>query len=208
VRHPLVHIESTLPILLAAALGASCATGAREPVETVESTAPAANPIEGGGSTDADVRFVQEMIHHHAQALEMTELVADRAESAQLERLALRIEISQVDEIARMRRWLERRGEEAPGGHAHGALMPGMLTAEQMASLAAARGAEFDRLFLELMIQHHEGALVMVRELHAGGAGPQEPELFQLVSHIDADQRAEIARMRGMLSTTPQGGSE
>ena len=196
--------QSTVPLLLAAALSA-CATAAREPGAAEPAATHESAPR---GHTDADVRFVREMIHHHAQALDMTDLVADRAESADIERIALRIEISQVDEIARMKRWLEKRVGEAPEDHMHGALMPGMLTEEQMASLAAARGGEFDRLFLELMIQHHEGALVMVRELHAGGAGPQEPELFQLVSHIDADQRAEIARMRGMLSTTPQGGSE
>lgn len=161
-----------------------------------------------GGATRADVRFIHAMIAHHAQALEMTELVTDRAASEDIRRLALRIEISQEDEIARMRRWLEARGEADAAGHAHGPGMPGMLTEDEMARLAGATGAEFDRLFLELMIRHHEGALAMLRELHSVEGAGQEPELFQLISHIDADQRAEIARMRGILGTTPEGGTE
>lgn len=179
---------------------AACASGGRE---SVESEAPSLRLY-----TDAAVRFMQGMIHHHGQALAMTDLVPDRTQNETLRRLAQRIEISQQDEIARMRRWLEARSEDVPGGHLHGPLMPGMLSAQQMARLAAASGAEFDRLFLELMIQHHEGALVMVRDLVSSGGGGQEPELFQFVSHVDADQRAEIARMRGMLNTTPHGGQK
>jgi uncharacterized protein (DUF305 family) len=95
-----------------------------------------------------------------------------------------------------------------PEGHSHGPLMPGMLSDEEMARLAGATGAEFDRLFLEFMIRHHEGALVMVADLFSADGGGQEAELFQFASHVDGDQRAEIARMRGMLSTSPQGGTE
>jgi uncharacterized protein (DUF305 family) len=153
--------------------------------------------------TDADVRFLRDMILHHEQALEMTGLVPDRAARDDVRRLALRIEMSQNDEIAMMRRWLERRGESAADPHAHHRAhdgMPGMLTAAQMASLRAARGAEFDRLFLELMILHHEGALLMVEQLLASEGAAQDPEIFQMASHIDADQRAEMERMRRLLA--------
>lgn len=146
------------------------------------------------------------MIPHHAQALEMTALVPDRTGDEGFRRLALRMEISQRDEIALMERWLEARGASIPAGGAHGGhgeagavMMPGMLTPEQMARLRAASGDEFERLFLELMIQHHEGALVMVAELFAAPQGGQESEIFQFASDVDADQRMEIERMRQML---------
>ena len=128
--------------------------------------------------TEADVRFMQEMIPHHAQAIEMADLVEGRSTNEQLHSLALRIEISQADEIGSMQSWLLARGEEPPDlgdGHAH--MMghaPGMLSAEQMAELAAAEGAAFDALFLRFMIQHHDGALMMVRELMATSGAAQE----------------------------------
>lgn len=150
---------------------------------------------------------MQGMIHHHAQALEMADLVADRTDNESIRQMALRIEISQQDETARMRRWLGARGEEVPEGHVHGALMPGMLSPDQMEQLAAARGAEFDRLFLEFMIQHHEGALTMVRDLASNGGG-REPEIYVFTTDVDADQRAEIARMRDMLDSQTGGGTE
>ncbi len=155
---------------------------------------------------EADVRFMQGMIPHHAQALEMTALVPARTESTALRRLALRMEISQRDEIGLMERWLRSRGEPVPGEGAHGVhgegeLMPGMLTGEQMGRLAAARGEEFVRLFLELMIYHHRGALVMVDQLLAAPGGGQASEVFQFASHVEADQRMEIRRMEGMLET-------
>ncbi|HUE77869.1 MAG TPA: DUF305 domain-containing protein [Longimicrobiales bacterium] len=166
-------------------------------------TAPANRP----GYTAADVRFMRGMLVHHAQALVMTDLAEERAASESLRMVARRIEISQASEIGLMRRWLGDRGETVPpldmsghggaGGHMH---MPGMATDEELARLAAASGVTFDRLFLELMIRHHEGALVMVSELLGSAGAGQEPELFQLVSHVDADQRAEIARMQAMLS--------
>jgi uncharacterized protein (DUF305 family) len=143
------------------------------------------------------------MIHHHAQALDMTELVPERTERENLRLLAERIAVSQADEIRMMQRWLEARGREAPGVHAHHApgavLMPGMLNAEEMARLAAAKGPEFDRLFLEGMIKHHGGALIMVRELFAVPGAGQESEIFAFASNVDVDQRMEIDRMRAML---------
>lgn len=153
--------------------------------------------------TPADVRFMQGMIGHHAQALEMTALVPSRSGSEGMRKLALRIEVSQADEIKMMQDWLKRRGQALPDPHAlhaHGAtLMPGMLTAEEMARLAAAKGAEFDRLFLEGMIKHHGGALIMVKELFSTPGAGQESEIFAFASDVDADQRMEIDRMGAML---------
>jgi uncharacterized protein (DUF305 family) len=155
------------------------------------------------GFTPADVAFMQGMIGHHGQALEMTALVPSRTTNENLRKLALRIEVSQADEIKMMEHWLQARGQEVPGPHAmhmHGAtLMPGMLTPEEMARLSDAKGAEFDRLFLEGMIKHHGGALTMVRDLFARpGAGP-EGEMFAFASDVEADQRMEIDRMAAML---------
>ena len=158
--------------------------------------------------TAADVRFMQGMIGHHAQALEMTELLKSRSRSDDMRKLALRIEVSQADEIKMMQDWLQQRGVARPDPHAHhkpGAhLMPGMLTAEEMTRLAAASGAEFDRLFLEFMIKHHDGALVMVTELFATPGAGQEAEIFAFASDVDADQRMEIDRMRAALVTSKE----
>jgi uncharacterized protein (DUF305 family) len=154
--------------------------------------------------TEADVLFMQGMIPHHAQALDMSALVEERTESEDIRLLARRIEISQRDEIALMGTWLEQRGEDVPGEHAHHMmgdhLMPGMLTAEDMAELASARGPEFDRLFLEFMIMHHEGAIFMVRELFSNPGAGQETDIFTFASHVDADQQIEIRRMSRMLA--------
>lgn len=153
--------------------------------------------------TEADVRFMTGMIGHHSQAIEMTDLLKTRTESEDMRKLALRIEVSQADEIKMMQHWLEVRGQEVPGEHAHhmhGAkLMPGMLSPEEMARLAAAKGAEFDRLFLEYMIKHHAGALTMVQDLFATPGAGQEAEIFAFASDVDADQRMEIDRMGAML---------
>ena len=152
---------------------------------------------------DADVLFMQGMIHHHAQALRMAALVPKRSSSSQIPLLAERIDISQRGEIEQMQRWLTDRGQEAPvlhraHQHAHGVgagtLMPGMLTEEQLGRLAQARGTSFDKLFLSFMINHHRGALTMVRRLYAANGGA-EPEADAFARHVEADQRIEIARM-------------
>lgn len=163
------------------------------------------------GYTAADVEFMQGMIGHHAQALEMTGLVAGRAASPGVRLLAERIQVSQKDEITRMQNWLRVRGEQVPcvePGHQHDdmaahLMMPGMATPAQMAQLAAASGNAFDRLFLELMIRHHQGALRMVADLFAAPRPAQEPEFFQMANDVDADQRAEVARMEALLATLP-----
>ena len=154
--------------------------------------------------TPADVKFMQGMIHHHAQAVDMTQLLATRTNSDDMKKLALRIELSQNDEMKMMRRWLAVRGQDVPGEHAHhmpGApMMPGMLGAEEMARLAATKGTEFDRLFLEGMIKHHGGALTMVQELFATPGAGQDSEIYAFASDVDADQRMEMDRMAAMLA--------
>ena len=146
---------------------------------------------------------MQGMIGHHAQALEMTALLPSRTTREEMRLLARRIELSQADEIAAIQRWLNAQGETVPDLHAHHAsgneLMPGMLTAEEMTRLQAAVGADFDRLFLEFMIRHHDGALIMVHELFSAEGAAQEPEIFAFASDVDADQRIEIDRMVAML---------
>ena len=163
--------------------------------------------IQSPEHVQADVDFVKGMIHHHAQALRMTALVPKRSTSRDVELLAQRIDISQEGEIGLMTDWLEARGEEAPAlhrqhGHAHGSgqvLMPGMLTEAELKRLEAARGAVFDRLFLDFMIRHHEGALTMVEDLYEEGGG-FESEVDAFARHVDSDQRIEIVRMQGMLA--------
>ena len=155
------------------------------------------------GFTEADVRFMRGMIGHHAQAIEMTDLLRTRTNSEEMRKLGLRIEVSQADEIKMMQHWLQARGQEVPGPHAmhmHGAtLMPGMLTPEEMSRLAEAKGPDFDRLFLEGMIKHHGGALTMVHDLFSTAGAGQESEIFAFASDVDADQRMEIDRMDAML---------
>jgi uncharacterized protein (DUF305 family) len=158
--------------------------------------------------TLADVQFMQGMIGHHAQAVEMVELLKTRTRRDDMKMLGLRIEVSQVDEIRMMQHWLEARGQAVPDEHAHhqhdAAPMPGMLTPEAMARLAAASGPSFDRLFLEGMMSHHEGALVMVRDLFASPGAGQDTEIFAFASDVEADQKMEIDRMGAMLKELPQ----
>ncbi len=154
------------------------------------------------GFTSADVEFMQGMIGHHAQAVEMVELLKTRAARPEMRGLGQRIELSQVDEIAMMQQWLTRRGQAAPEQHAHHGehtMMPGMLMPEQMQQLAAARGPEFDRLFLEGMIAHHQGAITMVDALMKKPGAAQESDIYSFVADVVADQSAEIERMSAML---------
>jgi len=155
------------------------------------------------GVSAADVAFMQGMIAHHAQAVEMVGLLQSRTTRDDMRALGLRIEVSQNDEIRFMQRWLEAHGQAQPSPHAHhgeaAMLMPGMLTPEEMARLAEAHGPAFDRLFLEGMIKHHTGALQMVHDLFAASGAAQDPEIFGFASDVDADQRMEIDRMRALL---------
>jgi len=169
--------------------------------------------------TQAEVDFMTGMIGHHAQALIMSGMAPENAGSNAIRILAARIINAQNDEIATMQRWLRTRNEPVPevhidglnlmihipgqdhdmsAGHDH-AMMPGMLTREQLEELAAARGQAFDRLFLTYMIQHHEGATSMVDDMfNTDGAGNDE-DAFRLATDINVDQETEIARMRLML---------
>ncbi len=158
--------------------------------------------------TEADVAFMQGMIGHHQQAIEMVALMPERTSNEGLRQMGLRIDLSQRDEIQMMHDWLRARGQSIPDAHAmhmHGAtLMPGMLTQEEMDQLAAAKGVEFDRLFLRGMIKHHAGALTMVQELFATPGAGQDSEIYAFASDVDADQRMEIDRMGAMLQELSQ----
>lgn len=151
---------------------------------------------------EADVTFMRNMIEHHAQAIEMTGYVDERTQDRDIRLLAERMQVSQEDEIDLMAGWLQDRGQpirnEGHDAHADGG-MPGMLTDEQLARLEASTDAAFDRLFLEYMIQHHEGAVQMVDELYRAGGG-QESSVDQFARHVEADQNIEISRMQEMLA--------
>ena len=186
-------------------LTAACATRTVAPPPEIPAQEQhdhnAALPASAGpGFTVADVRFMQNMIGHHAQAIKMAELAPTRGVSDALQQLARKIDISQRDEIEMMQQWLGERKQPIPGDdHAHH-MMPGMLTAEQFAELSAARGREFERLFLSFMIRHHEGALQMVEELFKAPGAGQEPDIFRFATDVDADQRDEIFVMEKMLA--------
>ena len=176
-----------------------------------------ATPDAAPEATAADIRFMQHMIPHHAQALDMTALVEERTANESLHQLARRIELAQADEIAQMAGWLADHDAEVPPlpsaadgpngapvrdpSHAmHPPMqMQGMLTADQMQQLAEAEGATFERLFLEFMIMHHEGAITMVETLYASDRGGQTSTVNALASHIESAQVTEIARMQQML---------
>ena len=167
-------------------------------------SAAEASDLAGIRFTDADVKFMQGMISHHAQAVEMTGLLASRSDRDTMRRLAQRIEISQEDEIAMMQEWLRAREQAVTELDAHHAPgwepMPGMLTDEEMGRLEAAPAVEFDPLFLELMIKHHRGALTMVRTLLSQSGAAQDSQLFAFTSDITSDQSMEIDRMDAMLA--------
>ena len=220
--YALLRMHGSTPVLVAIAIAGpwavACATTSRttdasQPVAIVQPGAPGepsrvvtgeqAARVPRVQHTAADVSFMQGMIAHHAQAVEMTALRPERSASEDLRLMALRIELSQLDEIRMMQDWLKARGEALPDPHAqhagHAALMPGMLTPEEMTALSKATGAAFDRLFLELMIKHHQGALQMVDTLFATPGAGQESEVFAFASDVVDDQRIEIDRMAAML---------
>ena len=207
-------------LVLSAAAGASCRTAApaaaKPPIIQPGAPGQASHVITAAQASDlsqvqytgADIKFMQGMIGHHAQAVEMVALVPQRTASDAVRKLAQRIDVSQQDEMKMMREWLLARSQQIPDPRAHHmmgtTLMPGMLTPEEMARLAAATGAEFDRLFLEGMIKHHSGAITMVHELFATEGAGQTPEIFSYASDVDADQRMEIDRMDSMLRELPK----
>lgn len=224
---------SLLLALTLATVGCAAAGGAAPPAAAPPAlgsgermpVAPAVAESARGRHTEADVHFMSAMIGHHAQAIVMAHMVPTHGASASVRTLAERILNSQRDEIASMQQWLRERGEPAPevdsaGGvtlpaaHAgHGAghaahathAMPGMLSEAQMRQLDAARGPEFDRLFLSFMIQHHQGAVTMVEELLRSPGAGEEPAVFKLAADINVDQTTEIERMQRMLAALVLG---
>ena len=183
-------------------------------------TLPASTTATLPPSSAKDVEFMQGMIMHHAQAVEMTALIESRTTNKNLRLLGARISHSQSEEIKFMKRWLEARGEptEMPmpkmsgmdmsgmagmGMPSQPMLMPGMLTARQMDALRKAKSAEFDQLFLTGMIQHHNGALIMVKDLFDTAGAGQDAELFNFTTDVDSGQRAEIRIMQNMLGVVP-----
>ncbi|MET7645197.1 DUF305 domain-containing protein [Streptomyces sp. NPDC005426] len=170
-----------------------------KPGEPARTLSPSQAVKEAGVDTPntADVRYVQLMIQHHAQALELTGLVPTRSRSATVKRLAERITASQQPEIGAMEGWLTRHGRSAQSGkHEHGA-MPGMATAGQLEELRAAKGTAFDQMFLKLMITHHQGAITMATEVLAEGNNVQVEEM---ADDVVAQQTTEIGRMRALSS--------
>jgi uncharacterized protein (DUF305 family) len=216
------------PALLAS-LAAACSSTPREAVRTAPS--PATQPAAAGHGdlsaidharadstrhpyTEADVRFMSHMIGHHAQAIVMGGWAPTHGAGSSVRTLALRIINSQQDEIATMQRWLGDRNQTVPearpagmkmmmNGVEHEMLMPGMLTDDQMKQLDDARGPEFDRLFLTFMIQHHRGAVSMVKELFGSYGAAQDETVFKFASDVNVDQSTEIARMEKMLAGLP-----
>ncbi|MEJ7813207.1 MAG: DUF305 domain-containing protein [Gemmatimonadaceae bacterium] len=207
------------------ALGAGCSTRVQVPEEPTPAPAPVpaaaehhhmadsagmagmagmSTPVripEGALYTEADVRFMQGMIAHHAQAIFMSRLAASRGANPRLLKFATKIDQSQVAEIRLMQEWLRANGQAAPDTSSwRGMSMPGMLSAAQLAQLDAARGSEFDRQFLTLMIRHHQGALRMVAELLATPRAAQDVDVSVLANDVETVQTAEIAVMQQMLA--------
>ena len=176
-----------------------------QPTKTLPPTTRAKLPPQ----SEADVQFMQGMIMHHAQAVEMTALIDSRTDNKELRSLGARISRSQSDEINFMKRWLTTRGQPTSmemgsmsgmDMSSHQMLMPGMLSLKQMKALREAKTEEFDRLFLSGMIQHHNGALIMVKDLFDTAGAGQDAELFNFATDVDSGQRAEIKIMQNMLS--------
>lgn len=163
---------------------------------------------EGVLYTAADVRFMQGMIAHHAQAIHMTKLAETRGLNSRVLTLAKKIDQSQAAEIVLMQGWLYEKDQFAPDTASyHTMMMPGMLTPEQLEQLGAATGVEFDRLFLELMIQHHQGAIEMVADLLASPRAAQDVDINVFANEVHLVQTTEIEIMREMLSDLPEESS-
>ena len=187
---PMTTFTAEVPVLLPGAPG--------EPGEVVEPGQSRSMP-NADYFGDGDITFMSDMVVHHAQALRMAELAPERVDNDQVRRLAERISAAQGPEITAMTGWLEARGLPVPDVHAAGHVehgdMPGMATAQDMTRLVAAQGRGFDRLFLQMMIRHHEGALQMV-----DSAGAEHPQVVDAVSDTGVTQSVEIRRMQELLA--------
>ena len=197
--HPTARPPSEAP---APTSPASAATPAAGGMTHEHAAAPAPVAIPAGAMyTEADVRFMQGMIAHHAQAIHMSRLAESRGASPRLVRFAQKVDLSQAGEIDQMQGWLRAHGQFAPDTSSWRTMtMHGMLTAEEIARLEAARGPAFDRLFLEYMIRHHEGALQMVADLFATPRAAQDVDVSVLANDVETTQTAEIGMMRVLLA--------
>jgi uncharacterized protein (DUF305 family) len=228
--HP-VSIRWSMIFTLLPLLGACATTGGGEPSPATRSGTASLSPqeveaiyrarIEEARTryTGADIHFMTGMIHHHAQAIEMSHLAPSRGATGSVQTLASRIINAQQDEIATMQRWLRDRGQPVPelhetatggimvhgGSHEHMHDMPGMISPEQLRQLRESRGETFDRLFLTFMIEHHRGAVTMVQTLFATDGAGQDEEVFRFASDVQVDQATEVARMELMLRALPSG---
>lgn len=222
-RDPALRITSAF-VLAALALG--CAPRASTTVAASPAPAPAAHDMStmsgahaghnmtgldapvtippGAIYVEADVRFMQGMIAHHAQAIYMSRLAEAHRANPRLQRFAIKIDQSQTTEIQQMQGWLRANGQFAPDTSSyHTVMMPGMLTPAQIAQLDGATGPDFDRAFLVLMIQHHEGALMMVKDLFATPRAGQDVDVSVFANDVVAVQTAEIGLMRQMIASLP-----
>ena len=206
-----LHQRALAGVLL---LGMATAATAQAPIVQPGAPGESARALTAEEATDIavtshspdDVRFMQDMIPHHNQAVQMAELVEDRTNRPEVVDAAGRITLSQQDEMEFMERWLNDRGEQVPNPTDHGAMhtshrMAGMATPEQMDEMAASEGTDFDRMFLQLMITHHEGAVTMVEELLEQPGSAYDPMLFEFANDVTNDQTAEIERMHALLIT-------
>jgi uncharacterized protein (DUF305 family) len=225
-RTPVIAVCTAL-----ASIAAACTTATRStatsssPVSVTQTLSPEAEAAAIAQAradsirkpyTAADVQFMSHMIHHHAQAIVMSRWAPTHGASPAVQRLADRIINAQLDEIGTMQSWLRDRRQPVPqatpggvmmnmGGMEHEMLMPGMLTDAQMKELDAARGQEFDRLFLKYMIQHHQGAVSMVKELFDTYGAGIDDTVFKFASDVNVDQTTEIARMEKLLISVTLG---
>jgi uncharacterized protein (DUF305 family) len=224
---PPTHTRWITPVMVATCALAACTTTHRGAVQTppapaaghqtqVSDSARARADSVRHPYIQADVDFMSHMISHHAQALVMAGWAPTHGAGASVRILAERIINAQQDEIASMQRWLGDRGKPVPearptgmkmmmNGVEHEMLMPGMLTEPQMGQLDQAKGPEFDRLFLTYMIQHHRGAVSMVKDLFGTNGAAQDETVFKFANDVNVDQATEIARMERMLAALPPG---
>ena len=196
----------------------ACSTATQQPVASGATPRAAGAARSAPARSEADVQFMSGMIPHHAQAVLIAGWAATHGARSDIRILSERIVVGQKDEIALMQYWLREHGEAVPAADAthmtmkmngmqHEMLMPGMLNDAQLAQLDKARGTEFDRLFLQAMIGHHEGAITMVDELLGSTHAGQDDVVYRMASDVYADQTTEIERMKKMLATVPAGGS-
>jgi uncharacterized protein (DUF305 family) len=213
------HRAGKLGLVAVAALAVACAGAARSRASAIAVGPEAAKAKAKADSarwpyTEADIRFMSTMIHHHAQAIVMAKMATTHDAGDAVLRLTQRIINAQTDEIGMMSRWLADRNQPVPepnpagevmqmGGVTHTMLMPGMLTDEQMKQLDASRGREFDRLFLTFMIQHHRGAVEMVQGLLSHRGAANDEMVFKFAADVNVDQTTEINRMLEMLLVAP-----